>query len=129
MRWKQRPVGVNWRSFGPGDQIGRLNILSPEVCLAAVRAIRAKKGVAAICSDRVAIKRFDAGVGRCDGYSFLSLHQLPLFKLVFCLGRIRRLHNPPERLKCNGIKSFHLFFNYIRILGDVVCPVTSIAIV
>lgn len=29
-RWKQRPPGANWGDFGPDDQCGRLNLLTPE---------------------------------------------------------------------------------------------------
>lgn len=29
-RWKRRPEGSNWGDFGPDDQLGRLNFLTPE---------------------------------------------------------------------------------------------------
>ena len=29
-RWKNRPEGSNWGDFGPEDQLGRLNLLTPE---------------------------------------------------------------------------------------------------
>ena len=29
-RWKHRPPGSNWGDFGPNDQLGRLNLLTPE---------------------------------------------------------------------------------------------------
>jgi Putative cyclase len=29
-RWSQRPEGSNWGDFGPNDQIGRLNLITPE---------------------------------------------------------------------------------------------------
>lgn len=29
-RWKNRPPGSNWGDFGPDDQLGRLNLLTPE---------------------------------------------------------------------------------------------------
>jgi kynurenine formamidase len=29
-RWKSRPPGSNWGEFGPDDQLGRLNLLTPE---------------------------------------------------------------------------------------------------
>jgi kynurenine formamidase len=29
-RWKRRPEGSNWGDFGPDDQLGRLNLLTPE---------------------------------------------------------------------------------------------------
>lgn len=29
-RWKQRPPGANWGDFGPDDQCGRLNLLTPQ---------------------------------------------------------------------------------------------------
>jgi kynurenine formamidase len=30
MRWKQRPDGSNWGDFGPDDQLGGLNLITPE---------------------------------------------------------------------------------------------------
>ena len=29
-RWQRRPEGSNWGDFGPDDQLGRLNLLTPE---------------------------------------------------------------------------------------------------
>ena len=37
-RWVNRPEGSNWGEFGPDDQIGRVNLLTPE------RVVRAVKG-------------------------------------------------------------------------------------
>jgi len=38
-RWKQRPEGSNWGDFGPDDQLGRINLLTPERRLRAVREV------------------------------------------------------------------------------------------
>jgi len=38
-RWKQRPPGSNWGDFGPDDQCGRLNLLTPERVRRAAREI------------------------------------------------------------------------------------------
>ena len=35
-RWKQRPPGANWGDFGPDDQCGRINLLTPEKVLQGV---------------------------------------------------------------------------------------------
>jgi hypothetical protein len=29
-RWRRRPDGSTWGDFGPDDQIGRLNLITPE---------------------------------------------------------------------------------------------------
>ncbi|MEI7970408.1 MAG: cyclase family protein, partial [Betaproteobacteria bacterium] len=29
-RWRQRPEGSNWGDFGPDDELGRINLLTPE---------------------------------------------------------------------------------------------------
>jgi hypothetical protein len=29
-RWRHRPNGSNWGDFGPDDQRGRLNLITPE---------------------------------------------------------------------------------------------------
>lgn len=38
-RWKHRPDGSNWGNFGPDDQLGRLNLITPESVRAAAREI------------------------------------------------------------------------------------------
>jgi hypothetical protein len=32
-RWKHRPQGSNWGEFGPDDQLGRLNLITPDKLL------------------------------------------------------------------------------------------------
>lgn len=41
MRWKNRPPGSNWGDFGPDDQCGRLNLLTPEKVLQGLHEVRA----------------------------------------------------------------------------------------
>jgi hypothetical protein len=43
-RWKRRPEGSNWGDFGPGDQIGRMNLITPEVRRRALA--EAREGIA-----------------------------------------------------------------------------------
>jgi kynurenine formamidase len=40
-RWRIRPEGSNWGDFGDDDQIGRLNLITPETRLRAAREIQA----------------------------------------------------------------------------------------
>jgi kynurenine formamidase len=42
-RWKRRPQGSNWGEFGADDQLGRLNLLTPE---------RVRRAAAEICEGR-----------------------------------------------------------------------------
>jgi kynurenine formamidase len=39
-RWTRRPEGSNWGDFGPDDQLGRLNLLTPERVRRAVAEVR-----------------------------------------------------------------------------------------
>ena len=39
--WTIRPEGATWGDYGPDDQIGRMNLLTPDVRLRASREIRA----------------------------------------------------------------------------------------
>jgi hypothetical protein len=39
-RWTQRPEGSTWGDFGPDDQLGRLNLITPALVRAAAREIR-----------------------------------------------------------------------------------------
>ena len=48
MRWKRRPEGSNWGDFGPDDQVGRMNFLTPERRLAGIREVR--EGIAFMLS-------------------------------------------------------------------------------
>jgi len=43
-RWRGRPTGSSWGDFGPEDQIGRMNLITPEIRIAAVQEVR--EGVA-----------------------------------------------------------------------------------
>lgn len=42
-RWKHRPEGSNWGDFGPDDQLGRLNLVTPE---------KVRQGVAEVIEGR-----------------------------------------------------------------------------
>jgi len=42
-RWSQRPEGSTWGDFGEDDQVGRLNLITPQRRLTAVRTIQAGK--------------------------------------------------------------------------------------
>jgi len=39
-RWKKRPDGSNWGDFGPDDQIGRLNLLTPQKVLEGIAEVK-----------------------------------------------------------------------------------------
>lgn len=39
-RWKRRPEGSNWGEFGPDDELGRLNLITPEIAMRGVREVR-----------------------------------------------------------------------------------------
>ncbi|MEH6799293.1 MAG: cyclase family protein [Halopseudomonas sabulinigri] len=41
MRWKNRPQGSNWGDFGADDELGRLNLLTPEKVLQGVAEVHA----------------------------------------------------------------------------------------
>jgi len=43
-RWKRRPEGSTWGDWGPDDQLGRLNLLTPERIKRA--AAEVKEGIA-----------------------------------------------------------------------------------
>ncbi len=39
-RWRQRPPGSNWGDFGPDDELGRINLLTPEKVRQGVAEVR-----------------------------------------------------------------------------------------
>ena len=42
-RWKRRPPGSNWGDFGPDDERGRMNLVTPEKVLQGVAEVKAGK--------------------------------------------------------------------------------------
>lgn len=42
-RWKNRPEGSNWGDFGPDDQLGRMNLITPERRIKAMAEVRTGK--------------------------------------------------------------------------------------
>src|ERR1700727_189869 len=40
-RWKQRPPGATWGDWGDDDELGRINLLTPEKVLQGVREVEA----------------------------------------------------------------------------------------
>ena len=40
-RWKQRPDGSTWGDWGDDDELGRINLLTPEKVLQGVREVQA----------------------------------------------------------------------------------------
>ena len=40
-RWKNRPEGSTWGDFGHDDQVGRINLLTPERRLEALKKLKA----------------------------------------------------------------------------------------
>ena len=40
-RWKQRPDGSTWGDWGDDDELGRINLLTPEKVLEGVREVEA----------------------------------------------------------------------------------------
>ena len=40
MRWSHRPSGSNWGEFGPDDEVGRLNLITPEKVLQGIAEVR-----------------------------------------------------------------------------------------
>jgi len=95
-RWKIRPSGSNWGDFGVDDQLGRMNLLTPERRLAGCREVR--EGVAFTLSmpldypgdDVVAIGRKPPrimAVENADGgpkYNFSLSHFDQAFTDVVC---------------------------------------------
>ena len=40
LRWPHRPAGSTWGDFGPDDQLGRLNLVTPQRVRAAVAEVQ-----------------------------------------------------------------------------------------
>ena len=55
-RWARRPEGSNWGDFGPDDQIGRLNWLTPE---------KVREGIAEVQEGRTFCLSMPLGNPRC----------------------------------------------------------------
>src|ERR1051325_5411892 len=42
-RWKRRPAGSTWGDWGPDDQLGRLNLLTPDKVLKGIAEVKEGK--------------------------------------------------------------------------------------
>src|ERR1700734_4435338 len=42
-RWKQRPPGSTWGDWGDDDELGRINLVTPEKVLEGIREVQAGK--------------------------------------------------------------------------------------
>ena len=42
-RWTQRPDGSTWGDWGDDDELGRINLLTPEKVLEGVREVRDRR--------------------------------------------------------------------------------------
>ena len=40
MRWRHKPEHSNWGEFGPDDEVGRLNLITPEKVLQGIAELR-----------------------------------------------------------------------------------------
>jgi len=67
-RWKVRPEGSNWGDFGPDDQCGRMNLLTPERRRAAAREV--KEGIAFCLSLPLDYPGPEFGLGRKPPHLF-----------------------------------------------------------
>jgi hypothetical protein len=67
-RWQRRPEGSNWGDFGPDDQLGRLNLLTPEKVRQGVAEVREGLTFSA-CRSTIpaAISSTRAAIRRCSG--------------------------------------------------------------
>lgn len=61
-RWKNRPEGSNWGEFGDDDEIGRLNLITPQKVLEGVREVR--EGVSFCLSIPLDLPGGSSGGGR-----------------------------------------------------------------
>ncbi len=81
MRWKYRPEGSNWGDFGPDDELGRLNLLTPDKVLQGIAEVHEGRrfclslpldypGGNALNRLRHAPRRFTSGRGDKLNYNF-----------------------------------------------------------
>jgi kynurenine formamidase len=73
-RWRNRPPGSNWGEFGPDDQRGRMNLLTPERRRAALR--EATEGIAFCLSLPLDYPGPELMLGRRPPQLFCSDHPL-----------------------------------------------------
>lgn len=44
-RWKMRPPQSNWGDFGPDDELGRLNLITPDAVMRGIREVRQGRSI------------------------------------------------------------------------------------
>lgn len=82
-RWKCRPEGANWGDFGSDDQLGRMNLITPEIRRAAAAEIR--EGIAFSLSLPLDYPGWPVGaMGREAPRRFATEHEgVPAFNFPF----------------------------------------------
>lgn len=48
-RWARRPEGSTWGDFGPDDELGRLNLITPDKVRSAVAEVKRAAPSASAC--------------------------------------------------------------------------------
>lgn len=90
MRWQHRPEGSNWGDFGADDELGRLNLLTPEKVLQGIAEVREGRsfclsmpldypGGNTLNPRRHPPRRFAAGTAEQPGFNFELRHRNPAF--------------------------------------------------
>lgn len=106
-RWTHRPEGSTWGDFGPDDQLGRLNLVTPEKVLQGIAEVK---------------------IGNTFCLS-LPLHAHCLFKLGCYLGEMWYHTELADWLRANGRNRFLLTAPPLRLPGAVGSPATPVATV
>src|SRR5665647_1863152 len=94
-RWKQRPPGSNWGDFGPDDQRGRMNLVTPEKVLQGVAEVKTGMrfclslpldypGGNRVNSRRLPPRRFATARSGRANFNFLLSGENPLHTDVVC---------------------------------------------
>jgi kynurenine formamidase len=94
-RWKQRPPGSNWGDFGPDDQRGRMNLVTPQKVLQGVAEVRTGMrfclslpldypGGNSINPRRLPPRRFATARSGRANFNFLFSGENPLHTDVVC---------------------------------------------
>ena len=136
-RWVNRPEGSNWGDFGDDDQIGRMNLLTPERRRAAL--LEAREGIAFALSLPLDVPQIPLAPFRqplclsaardAEGDVFHRFAQEALFRQGILLGKLWYLEQLAESLLDRSRHAFLLTAPPLRLPGSVGSPVTPIATV
>ena len=82
MRWHHKPKQSNWGEFGPDDEVGRLNLITPEKVLQGIAEVREGRTFCLCCRSTIRAATSSIPLGILRGGA--QPQRPTAFSAIFC---------------------------------------------